>query len=110
MALSEYVLKKFGRKTRAVINPVTASCGITATELLKNNPDRLAWTLINLGATGLYIAWDAGVSATHGIYVGPNGGAVSLIADDDGETTGYQVYGIALVGADAIFVLETEGE
>lgn len=109
-ALSRYVEAKFGVKTMAVPNPVTASCGTTATVLLQNNPDRLAYTVVNLGATAMYVAWDRAVSATHGVYVAPNGGSVSFSAEEDGELVGYELLGVAITTPVDIFAIETEAE
>ena len=76
-ALAEYVKKKFGVETRSypITDPI--SCLTTVTAILPNNPDRLAFTLVNLGVTAMYVAWDRGVLASHGIYVAPNGGTFS---------------------------------
>jgi len=108
--LAEYVARKFGVKTRVTVNPVTASCAVTATVLLQNNPDRLAATVVNLGANVMYLAWDREVGTAHGIYVAPNGGAQMFIADEDGELVGYELFGIAPAGAVDVFVVEVEGE
>lgn len=107
-ALSKYVEKKFGVKTRSY--PITSpvSCALTVTSILPNNPDRLAYTLVNLGTTAMYVAWDRGVLATHGIYVAPNGGTFSMVADEDGELVGYELFGIAITSANDIFTQVTE--
>jgi len=110
MALSAYVEKRFGRRTRTVVNPVTDSCLTTATVLLRNNPDRLAAHVVNLGANAMYLAWDRDVGSAHGVYVAPSGGEVVLLADEDGELVGYELFGLALVGADDVFILEVEAE
>lgn len=110
MALSRYVEKKFGVKTRAypIADPV--SCLTTVTVILPNNPDRLAYTHVNLGDTEEYVAWDRGVGADHGVYVAPNGGSFSLAADEDGELVGYELFGISITSANDIFTMVTEAE
>ena len=109
-ALARYVERKFGQPTRMVCNPVVAQCEITPTVLFLNNPDRLAVTVVNLGATAMYVAWDREVSATHGIYLAAGGGTLSLIADDDGELVGHELLGIAITAAVAIFTVAVEAE
>lgn len=109
-ALKDFVAKKFGRSTRAITNPVTDTCGTTATVLLQNNPDRLAAIIINLGATAMYVAWDRDVSASHGILVVSGGGSLTLIADEDGELVGYELYGVAITNPVDVFVMEVEAE
>ena len=107
-ALADYVKKKFGVHTRSypIADPV--SCLTTVTVILPNNPDRLGYTVVNLGATAMYVAWDRGVLASHGIYIAPNGGSFSLVADEDGELVGYELFGIAITGAVDIFAMVTE--
>ena len=107
-ALADFVRKKFGVDTHAIQDPVTATCLTTATTILRNNPDRLGWTVVNLGTTAMYIAWDRSVSATHGVYVAPNGGSVSSLADEDGELVGWELFGVAITAPVDIFTVEVE--
>lgn len=110
MALSRYVEKKFGVATRSypITDPV--ECELEVTQILKNNPDRLAVLLVNLGTTAMYVAWDQEVGADHGVYVAPGGGSFALTADEDGELVGYELYGIAITSANDIFTMVTEAE
>ena len=107
-ALAEYVKRKFGVNTRSypITDPV--SCLTTVTRILPNNPDRLGYTLVNLGDTAMYVAWDRDVLASHGIYVAQTGGSFSLAADEDGELVGYELFGIAITSANDIFTMVTE--
>jgi hypothetical protein len=50
------------------------------------------------------------VSSTNGIFVQASGGSMGVIADDDGELAGYEVFAIAIGGNSAVFVLATEGD
>lgn len=92
--------------------PITdpVSCLTTVTDLLKNNPDRLSFLLVNLGTTAMYVAWDRGVLATHGIYIAPNGGSFGLSADEDAELVGMALFGISITSANDIYCMVTEGE
>ena len=97
-------------KTRSVQNPVTINVATTITKILQNNPDRLAYTIVNLGNTALYIAFDNEVSATRGILLVASGGSISLTAENDGELVGYSVFGISATSSNNIFSIVTEGE
>lgn len=110
MALHRYVQKKFGMATRSypITDPV--SCLTTVTALLKNNPDRLGYLLINLGDTDMYVAWDRAVLASHGVRLVKAGGSFGLIADEDGELVGMALFGISITSANDIFTMVTEGE
>jgi len=106
--LSELVYEKFGIRTRAKVNPVTASLGTTATLVLKSNPNRLAWILINLSANVIYLGFSRDVSSTKGIRLNANGGLTSMIWDEDFDITGWEIYGVATGADSAIFSYEME--
>ncbi|MBA7578135.1 hypothetical protein ES708_19991 [subsurface metagenome] len=78
------------------------------TSIVPNNPDRLGFIIVNLGATAMYVAWDRGVLASHGILIAPNGGSFTMIADEDGELVGYELFGISITSANDIFTMVTE--
>jgi len=107
--LADYIQKKFGVVTKMNVNPAgVTQIGTSLTTVLKNNPDRLMWMLINLGSYDAYIAWDRDVGTAHGVLLSARGGNLVLIADEDVELTGYEVYGIAPSGATDIYVIEVE--
>ena len=108
MGAREFTLKRFGFPTRAVENPVVAAVGTSALTVLRNNPDRVFWLVVNLSTNVVYVALSEEVSATHGIRLDANGGWVSMSVEEDGEAVGYEVYALA-TGADSdIYVLEME--
>lgn len=97
-------------KTRSVTNPVTPTVATSKTLILKNNPDRLAYTIINLTGYSVYVAFDPEVSITRGILIAASGGSLTLTAEDDGELVGYELYAISKTAASTIFTIITEGE
>jgi len=100
MSLAQLIDKKFGVRTRVVVNPVRASIGTTAQVLLSNNPSRLAWIIINTHATQVvYLSFTNDVSSTKGIRLDSAGGSYSMIWDEDFEPTGWAIWGIGS-GAD----------
>lgn len=110
MALSRYMEKKFGVATRAYPIDDPTECETEVTVILPNNPDRLGYILVNLGDYAMYVAWDRAVGTDHGIYVAPEGGSFSLVADEDGELVGYELLGKAITDATDIFTMVTEAE
>ena len=108
-ALADFVLRKFGVSTRAIQDPVTVLCPFAASAtLLRNNPDRLGFILVNLGVTAMYVAWDSTVSATHGIFIAPNGGSFGMGADEDGELVGWELHGRSVTSDNDIFIVVIE--
>jgi len=104
----EFSLKRFGFPTRPVENPVAATVGTTAAEILKNNPDRVFWLVVNLSVNVVYVSFGSDVGATKGIRLEANGGWASMSAEEDGEAVANQVYALATAAASAIYVLEIE--
>lgn len=111
MALARYVAARFGVKTRAVPNPVTASVSQGVTTIAQNNPDRLSLLVINLSGANLYLGFFPDVSDTKGILLAASGGMAVFSAEEDGELVGYEFLIYSGEEEDQpIFVLEMEAE
>lgn len=108
MAASEYLERKFGFKTRPIFNPVTDTVGVVPTEILRGNPDRVQWLIVNLSAFDGYIGFDRQVSATRGIFLSANGGNAAATLDDDGHLLIHPVFAISPGGAGTWFIEEVE--
>ena len=108
MGAREFTLKRFGFPTRAVENPVTAELKTSAEPVLKNNPDRVFWLIINLGANVGFVALSSDVGPTKGVRLDTYGGWASMSVEEDGEAVAYEVHGVAPAGTSEIYVLEIE--
>jgi hypothetical protein len=108
MKLSDLLKERFKVETRTNINPLVSSVGATATRVLPENPNRVAWIVINLSVNTVYLGLKNDVSASKGIALSGGGGLASMVFDEDFEMVGYEVYGIAPAGDSNIYVLETE--
>lgn len=108
MGAREFTLKRFGFPTRAVENPVVAAVGTSALTVLRNNPDRVFWLVVNLSSNVVYVALARDVSNTKGVRLEAHGGWVKMSVETDGEAVGYEVFAVATGAASAIYVLEME--
>jgi hypothetical protein len=107
MTLKDLLEKQFGVKTRVVINPMDVTAvGTSVTQILGNNPNRLAWMLVNLSPNDLYIAFERDVSVDKGIYLSPTGGTVKFLWNEDFELTGYEVWAVSTGADSAIYLVE----
>lgn len=106
-ALTDYIQKRWGVKSRSIENPVTATAGAGVTRILNNNPDRFEAVIVNYDTVLMRIAPSRNVSATLGIPLDPSGGFAVLKAEDDGELVGYEWFIYSAAGG-TIYVLETE--
>lgn len=106
MALKDVLERLYGVKTDIRVNPLVDQVQLTATSLLKPDPNRLAWTIINLGANPLYVAFSPDVSTTKGVYVSATGGVFGLIFSEDFSLVTYPIWAIANVAAGDIYLVE----
>lgn len=111
MALSRYTQKKWGMKTRAIVSPMgVESVDTGVTQVLRNNPDRLMFLIINLSDTAMQLGWFRDVSATKGIVLAASGGTIVFEADVDGELVGYDFYVHCGADSKALFIMVVEAE
>ena len=113
-ALSDYVGRRFGVKTRAVVNPLVITGVIPAgiTQILRNNPDRLMLLIMNLDTAKMMAAPHANPATNIGVWLDANGGHIALDADTDGELVGQEwwVWSAAGAAVPNIYIIETEAE
>lgn len=104
-AAVDYLTKKFGGPASESEDVVTSTT--TAAPLLGNDPDAMMLTIVNLGSNAAYLGLDARVSATRGLYLAPNGGAISMIVDEDGTLPCRNWHVVSPSGNTAIYYLRT---
>lgn len=109
-ALSDAIQARFGVKTRPVDNPQNSVLSTTAIDILRQNPDRLAFTVTNLSGIVVFIHSSPAVSSALGYRLGVNGGFISFLADEDFDVVGYEWFAIAASGTPTIFVQEQIAE
>ena len=102
----DLLVNEWGISTSPRENPITASIPTTVTQILRNDPKRLTLVIINLSANSVYVAPNNRVATTNGIYLVPNGGAVSLLYRDDYQLCTSEWWAISNTGTNAIYVLE----
>lgn len=106
MTLQELLEKQWGVKTDMRVNPIVAQVETTKTQLLKPNPNRLAWTLINLGDNQLHASFEPDVSNEKGVYVSATGGVFGLLWSEDFILVTYPVWAIATTAAAKVYLVE----
>lgn len=88
------------------VSPPAYQVGVTPVKILDNNPNRLGFTIINLGAGYVMLAPDIEVSATRGIYLASGGGGVNFKWDEEFELVGWEHWAMAQNANTPVFVLE----
>jgi hypothetical protein len=107
MSPVEVILTKlYGRPTRTAYSSAGASVGTSSTLLIKQNPNRLGLTIVNLSSADLFVSPLESVSSSSGFYLGPLGGTISLNIMDDFTLQALQWYGVASVIGAQYFLIE----
>lgn len=101
-AIEEFDLVRFGGPTIPVEENVAV--GTTATQLVKDDPDRLSLTVTNNGANPMYWSTSPSLSVTAAQIVG-QGQTFVLQVQNDGRLTGSRLWIMSPAGAGTANVL-----
>lgn len=104
--LEDLVRQELGVVTFTRDNPEISSAGLTAAVVLRQNPNRVAFTIVNLSTVNMFIRPLADPSASAGILIAPNGGSVLLDWKEDFDLVGYEWRIVAAAAASPLFALE----
>jgi hypothetical protein len=105
-AARDYITKEYGQpcETVEVVVPLVAAAA--AVQVLPNNPNRLAWTMWNLGVGAAQVAPTSAVGALFGSTIAGAGGVIGVTVREDGELPSRQLWGYSLVGT-TLYILQT---
>ncbi|MBA7582187.1 hypothetical protein ES708_24107 [subsurface metagenome] len=88
--------------------------GVAPRIILANNPNRLAFIIMNLSANVVYIDLEQTVNAGAGIEQGmrldANGGFVSMVWNEDFQMVGWAWWGVSAAAATILTILEVVEE
>ena len=79
----DLIANKIGARVNYYKNQYASSAGSTISQIVKDDPNRLALMVINLGSYDLFLAPDPQVSATRGIFVASAGGSWGVEWQED---------------------------
>lgn len=104
-------LKTFGRGLK--MNTSIVSLTVvkpTVTKILLNSPDRIFWLLMNRSPYHVEFNFTDSWTYGQGLLLSPNGGQVSMQANEDGESVSYEVWMQTPVQPASIYVVEIVGQ
>jgi len=104
--LTDLLRERFGVETYPRINPVTSTVGTSVELVAGANPNRLALVMVNLSVNEIFVLPDRAVSSSRAIRLGPTGGFLSIVWDEDFHVVAWDWYAIATGVASPIMVLE----
>lgn len=107
MSILEQVVQKYLNIDRQFeAQPKSIAVATSLTTILKNNPNRLAVIIINVGANNSYIGFDQNVSSTNGIFLAANGGSLSINYQQDLTLSQYEMNAISITAPSTFYVIE----
>lgn len=105
--LEELLIDKLGASPHRGVNPLVSQVGLAAISIVPNNPNRLGLTIINLGASTVWVWLTNQVGATAGILLDAAGGSVTFQWEYDFDLVTSEWFAISAGAANAISVIET---
>ena len=99
LLVDELGVETFERET-------VGQAGLASALILRQNPNRVAFIVVNLSVNTLYMAVRGLASATRGIRLGPSGGSLSVFYRDDLILPAREWQAIATAAASDYYVLE----
>jgi len=83
LSILDLLEREIGEPVSAQAPLTPTTIGTTSTRLVIQNPQRVAFLVVNLSANTIYVAPTGVVSATTGIRLGPTGGQVAVLWKED---------------------------
>lgn len=107
-AARRFSAERFGGSLR--ILEAFEDVGTETVIAVKQDPDRVALLVTNIGSTQLTFRFRSPVTAGEGILLPGNGDTLSLDVERDGDTVAWRLFGISAVAGGRIHVVETVRE
>ena len=99
-----FAISRWGGPTTSKLTSVTV--GTTASRIVLNNPRRVKLTLLNLGASDVYVGFDSSVTTSAGIKLVASTGFLESNASDDGEEVLSEYWAISAAAGNTVMVSE----
>jgi len=80
-AAAEFIEGKYGGPVAETEEVV--SVGITATQIMRGDPERVFALLVNMSVNSIFVAFDEAVGAGRGIVLASNGGTYQVDVEED---------------------------
>lgn len=83
MSILDLIEREMGERVNPRSPTTPTTVGATAVQLMPQNPQRVAFILINLSTATIHVIPEGTASSTNGIRLGPNGGQISVQYKED---------------------------
>ena len=106
VTLARLVEARFGVRTTPLVNRALSSVGVTAAQLVRQDPNRLGFWMVNLSVNHMFAGPFNNPSSTRGVQIGPGGGSIIVLWDEDFAVTGWEWFIVAGAAASSLLVVE----
>lgn len=104
--VADLLRDRLGVRTSPLVNRSLSSVGVTAVQLVRQDPNRPSFLVVNLSVNDLYCGPFRDPASTKGIRLGPNGGNVHVWWEEDGELVAWEWFVVATAAASSLLVIE----
>jgi hypothetical protein len=105
--VSEYIERKYGFPLQTVEAQVALVAAAAAVVVLQSNPNRVSYTVFNLGANVAFVGFTSGVGILYGIQLNAAGDYFAVDAKDDGELSARELFGLSVAGT-TLYIVSNE--
>lgn len=102
-AVEEIIARRFGG--RCAVESETVTVGASVGVVLKNDPERVAWLLVNTGSEDAHVAWQRPAASPDAVPVVANGGSLAVNVEDDFILPTWELVGRAAVVSTTLHVI-----
>lgn len=95
MTAYDLIAKQIGAVTQRDDTVANSTLTTSPTLILRANPNRVAYILVNLGSNDMYVWFDETVSSSKGFQIAANGGSLSLYMPQFALMPTFQVFGVS---------------
>lgn len=99
-----FAISRWGGPTTPKLT--SATVGTTASRIVLNNPRRVKLTLLNLGASDVYVGFDSSVTTSSGLKLVASTGTLESNASDDGEEVLVELWAISGTAGQTVMISE----
>ena len=99
-----FAISRWGGPTTPKLT--SATVGTTASRIVTNNPRRVKLTLLNLGASDVYVGFDSSVTTSAGLKLVASTGTLESNASDDGEEVLVELWAISGTAGQTVMISE----
>jgi hypothetical protein len=104
---SEFISRFYGFHLHSVEAQVVLVAADPAAVVLQNNPNRVSYTVFNLGANVAFVGFSSDVGILYGIQLNAAGDYFAVDAKDDGEMPERTLYGLSVAGT-TLYIVSNE--